>query len=143
MAISVPALARQETSSETVLNTFFHTDRSKKAAILFVQRLVSTNGRMTPGDVSKFAKDLASGKSAATLSRGAFYEYVLRIFLRHGLIRLGSGFDNVRRKPIPMYFAVVQPVKERAPSGPSLAYNAHVLGKAWNEIFSKGADDRS
>jgi hypothetical protein len=137
MAIPVPTSVSQDAPNETVIQTLFHTNRSRKAANLFLQRLIALNGRMTEVDMSKFVGDLKSGELDAKLSRGAFYGYILPVFLRQGLIRLGGLFDSTRRKIIPTYFVVVQSVGKRAPVKPSLAYNAYVLQKAWNQVFSE------
>ena len=137
MAIPVPTSVSQDAPNETVVQRLFHTNRSRKAANLFLRRLIALNGRMTEVDMNKFVGDLKSGEFGATLSRGAFYGYILPIFLRQGLIRLGGGFDSTRRKIIPTYFVVVLSVGERAPVKPSLAYNAYILQRAWNQVFSE------
>jgi hypothetical protein len=139
MTIPVPTPASGETPLETVLEALFHTNRSKSAARLFLGRFSSADGRMNEDEMAKFVKELRSGDLGVTLSKADFYGRVLKTFLKHGLIRVDEGYDDVRRKSIPTYYVVWQKAPKRAPSYPSLAFNAHMLGLAWDHIFSDAA----
>lgn len=112
-----------------------HTEREKEAARLFLEWFISRQGRATKKEVSGFAHRLASGKMSFGYGRTTFYRYVLRPFLDSSLIELENEIDHASGRTINKYRRIIQPVKRRRPSGPSLFYNAHLLAEKWNWLF--------
>ena len=113
---------------------FSHRD-SREAARVFLGWFRRKGGCCSKQEMSQFSYDLASGKLDARLSRTNFYKTILGTFTGLGLIAEDLTYDREAMKAVKAYRAVVQPVSERRPSGPSLVYLAHVVAERWNQEF--------
>lgn len=120
-----------------VVGSLFHTEHSKIAAWLFLEWFRQKQGRATRSEVSSFANELASWSPDFKYGRTTFYRDVLKVFVDQGLIGLGTEMDHSSKGVIKVYRRIIQPIRKKRPSGPSLIYNAHLLAEKWNGLFGE------
>lgn len=117
-----------------VLEIVFHTRHARDAAEVFLRRICENGGWLSEAEMSDFATGLASGRYTVTMSRAAFYGKggVVRVLMDLGLLGMRSRHVAQGRPLVPSYYVVEQPVGSRPPDGPSLLFNAWLVGKMWN-----------
>jgi hypothetical protein len=58
-----------------------------------------------------------------------FYKTVFHRFLYLGLIAAQLAYNPVKRKAVPVYRAVVQPIPKHGPIAPGLTFYVHVVAE--------------
>lgn len=127
---------RDEEESHEVVPLLFHTDRSRRAAKLFLDWFLKKHGRATKGEMNAFGHTLESGALGFEFSHSAFYSGVVEPLREYGLINLEAEWDRWSRKTVSVYKRVRQPIPKRRPWRPSIVYNAHIIAERWNAIFA-------
>jgi hypothetical protein len=122
-----------------VVSMLFSRGDTRIAAKAFLKWFRQSGGKVTKRQLSNFSYELASGTLGCRLSRTNFYKTIFHRFLDLGLIAEQLAYDPVKRKGVPVYRAVVQPIPSHRPISPSLTYLAHVIAEKWNEQF-RGVD---
>jgi hypothetical protein len=124
-----------------VYGFLFRCSRTRHAAKILVEWLISRGGYATPSELSGFAWKLQRGSAdkGFTYRRSSLYRTVLRRLLTFGFINQQQIYDVRSGRVVQAYVLIKQPIPKRPPlGGKSFWKLAWHISRAWNSMIEHG-----
>jgi hypothetical protein len=124
-----------------VFELLYRCGRTRHAAKLLVEWLISKGGYATPSELSGFAWKLQKGlaKRGFTYRRSSLYRTVLRRLLTFGFINQQQIYDARSGRVVQAYVLIKQPIPKRPPlGGKSFWKLAWQISREWNIMTEHG-----
>jgi hypothetical protein len=124
-----------------VFELLFRCGKTRHAAKLLVEWLISRGGYATPSHVSDFAWKLQRGlaEKGFKYRRSSLYRTVLRRLLTFGFINQQQIYDVKSGKIVRAYVLIKQPIPKRLPlGGKSFWKLAWQISHEWNSMIEHG-----
>jgi hypothetical protein len=124
-----------------VFELLYRCNKTRHAAKILVEWLISRGGYATPSELSNFAWKLQRGlaEKGFTYRRSSLYRTVLRRLLDFGFINQQQIYDAKSGKVVQGYVLVRQPIPKRPPlGGKSFWKLAWHISHEWNCMIEHG-----
>jgi len=124
-----------------VFELLYRCGRTRHAAKLLVEWLISRGGYATPSELSGFAWRLQKGlaERGLTFRRSSLYRTVIRRLLDFCFINQQQVYDAKSGRVVQAYVLVRQPIPKRSPlGGKSFWKLAWHISHAWNSMIEHG-----
>jgi hypothetical protein len=124
-----------------VFELLYRCGRTRHAAKILVEWLISRGGYATPSELSNFAWRLQKGlaEKGFKYRRSSLYRTVLRRLLDFGFVNQQQIFDTKSGKVVQAYVLIKQPIPRRPPlGGKSFWKLAWHISHAWNSVIDQG-----
>jgi hypothetical protein len=124
-----------------VFELLYRCDKTRQAAKLLVEWLISRGGYATPSELSGFAWKLQRGlaERGFTYRRSSLYRTVIRRLLDFCFINQQQVYDAKSGRVVQAYVLVRQPTPKRPPlGGKSFWKLAWHISRAWNYMIEHG-----
>jgi hypothetical protein len=126
-----------------VFELLYRCGRTRHAAKLLVEWLISRGGYATPSELSNFAWKLQKGLAEKGFKykyrRSSLYRTVLRRLLDFGFINEQQVYDAKSGRVVQAYVLIKQPIPKRPPlAGKSFWKLAWHISHAWNSMIGHG-----
>jgi hypothetical protein len=124
-----------------VFELLFRCGRTRHAAKLLVEWLISRGGCAVPSELSGFAWRMQKGlaEKGFKYRRSSLYRTVLKRLLTFGFINQQQVYDAKSGRVVQAYVLIKQPIPKRAPlGGKSFWKLAWQISHAWNSMIEHG-----
>jgi hypothetical protein len=126
-----------------VFEILYRCDKTRHAAKLLVEWLISRGGYATPSELSSFAWKLQKGMAEKGFNyrRSSLYRTVLKRLLTFCFVNQQQIYDARSGRVVQAYVLVKQPIPKRPPLGGKTFWKlAWLICHAWNSMIEQAMD---